>query len=110
MNDIGLDLSVDEGVTSTQLHDRWLELFHRRNAARRRAAAMWRLWKETTEPVKARRLWLEYSAVQSDYRVLAAWTDLAHTAWVFATDGRESRFLIDEPAGRALVSASSWRD
>lgn len=107
MNISGLHLSVDEAMTSTELHDRWLQLFHLRNEAHKLAAAMWLEWKNTTEPVKANRLWKEYSAFQSDYRVLAAWTDLVHTAWVFATDGRRCRFLTKHStADRTPVSTS----
>ncbi len=107
MNNIGLHLSVDEVMTSTELHEKWLQLFRRRTEAHKIAAAMWQEWKNTTEPVKAARLWARYSAFQSEYRVLAAWTDLAHTAWVFATDGRECRFLTSHvTAGRTPVATS----
>ncbi len=111
MNNIdALHLSVDDGVSPSELHDTWLQLFHRRNEAKRTAAAMWQQWKDAPEgSAEADRLWKAYSAFQSEYRVLAAWTDLFHTAWVFSTDGRQCRFLTsgsDSRAGRALVSTS----
>jgi hypothetical protein len=40
-------------------------------------------------------LWKQYAAFQSDYRVLSAWTDLLHTAWVFSTEGRKSTLIGD---------------
>jgi hypothetical protein len=109
MNNIdALHLSVADGVSSTELHDSWLQLFHRRNEAAKTAAAMWQQWKDAPEgSVEAGRLWRKYSAFQSEYRVLAAWTDLFHTAWVFSTDGRQCRFVTSHSrAGRALVSTS----
>ena len=46
-------------------------------------------------------------ALQSDWRVLTAWRDLLHTAWVFSTDGRQCRFLTkDAKAQDTLVSIS----
>ncbi len=111
MNNIdALHLSVDDGVSPSALHDTWLQLFHRRNEAKRTAAGMWQQWKDAPEgSAEADRLWAQYSAFQSEYRVLTAWTDLFHTAWVFATDGRQCRFLTSRSvsrAGRALVSTS----
>ena len=109
MNNIeALHLRVDDGVSSTELHDTWLQLFHRRNEAPKTAAAMWQQWEEAPDgSAEADRLWRQYSAFQSEYRVLAAWTDLFHTAWVFSTDGRQCRLLPSHStAGRALVSTS----
>jgi hypothetical protein len=109
MNNIEvLHLSVDDGVSSTELHDTWLQLFRRRNEAAKTAAGMWQQWKDAPDgSAQADRLWVQYSAFQSEYRVLAAWTDLVHTAWVFATDGRKCRFLpSNSTTGRALVSTS----
>ena len=109
MNNIEvLHLSVDDGVSPSELHDTWLQLFHRRNEAKRTAAGMWQQWKDAPDgSSEADRLWKAYSAFQSEYRVLAAWTDLCHTAWVFSTDGRRCRFLTSHvTAGRALVSTS----
>ena len=109
MNNIDvLDLSVADGVSSTELHDTWLQLFHRRNEAAKTAAGMWQQWKDAPDgSAEADRLWRQYSAFQSEYRVLAAWTDLCHTAWVFSTDGRKCRFVTSHSmAGRALVSTS----
>jgi hypothetical protein len=97
MSSFGVDLQVVEGVTAEQLHDKWLRLFHLRNKAAKSAARLWQRWRSTTEgSAESDRLWSEYSAFQSDYRVLAAWTDLVHSAWVFATDGRECSLLTDE--------------
>ena len=96
MSSIGVNLRVDAVLTATELHDRWLRLFRRRNEAREVATAMWQGWSDATagkKSVEADRLWREYSALQSDYRVLAAWTDVVHAAWVFASEGRDSRFL-----------------
>lgn len=31
MSNIGVHLRVDHGITSTQLHDEWLRLFHASN-------------------------------------------------------------------------------
>lgn len=103
-----LHLSVDDGVSSTELHDTWLQLFHRRNEAAKTAAGMWQQWKDAPDgSAQANHLWVQYSAFQSEYRVLVAWTDLFHTAWVFSTDGRKCRFLTSQAtAGRALVSMS----
>jgi hypothetical protein len=109
MNNIdALHLSVAEGVSSTELHDTWLQLFRRRTEAAKTAAGMWQQWKDASDGSPAAdRLWAQYSAFQSEYRVLAAWTDLFHTAWVFSTDGRKCRFLTSySMAGRALVSTS----
>ncbi len=101
MNSVdALDLSIADGVSTTELHDTWLQLFHRRNEAAMTAAGMWQQWKDAPEgSVAADRLWGQYSVFQSEYRVLAAWTDLFHTAWVFSTDGRQCRFLTSNSTG-----------
>jgi hypothetical protein len=59
MNNIdALHLSVDDSVSSTELHDTWLELFHRRNEAKRTATRMWEQWKDAPDgSVEADRLW-----------------------------------------------------
>jgi hypothetical protein len=101
-----LHLNVDDGVSSMELHDTWLQLFRRRSEAAKTAAGMWQQWKDAPGgSVQADRLWARYSAFQSEYRVLAAWTDLCHTAWVFSTDGRHCRFLPSHStaASRVLV-------
>jgi hypothetical protein len=110
MSSIGVHLRVDHGITATQLHDEWLRLFHASTEAARAAGQMWQEWKTATaddrqESAETRRLWAQYSALQWDYRVLTAWRDLLHTAWVFATDGRECRFLTkDSKFDDTLVS------
>ena len=103
-----LTLSVDDGLSPVELHDTWLQLFRRRNEAAKIAMAMFEQYKAAVEgSTEANRLWLKYSACQSEYRVLAAWTDLFHTAWVFATDGRQCRFVTcNSTAAKALVAAS----
>jgi len=103
-----LHLSVADGVSSAELHDTWFQLFRRRDEAAQTAAGMWQQWKDAPDDsAKADRLWAQYSAFQSEYRVLAAWTDLCHTAWVFSTDGRRCRFLTGHcAASRASVSTS----
>jgi hypothetical protein len=112
MSNIGVHLRVDQGITSTQLHDEWLRLFHASNEAAKAAGQMWQEWKNATgndrqESPETRRLWAQYSALQSDYRVLTAWRDLLHTAWVFSTDGRQCRFLTkDAKVDDTLVSIS----
>jgi hypothetical protein len=112
MSAIGVHLRVDDGITSTQLHDEWLRLLRASNEAAKAAARMWQEWKnatanEKTESPESRRLWAQYSAFQADYRVLTAWRDLLHTAWVFATDGRECRLLTGpSKADAELVSSS----
>jgi hypothetical protein len=100
MSNVGVHLRIDHGITSTQLHDEWLRLFHASSEAAKVAGQMWQEWKNTTadgrrESPEARRLWVQYSAFQSDWRVLTAWRDLLHTAWVFSTDGRECRFMAE---------------
>jgi hypothetical protein len=85
-------------VTSTQLHDRWLELFRRRGEIAKESAELFRQWKaveDTFELAEADRLWRQYMVLERDYRVLSAWTDLLHTAWVFTTDGRECSVMGD---------------
>ena len=111
MTNMGVHLSVDDGVSPVQLHDRWLWLFRRRSEVARAASGLFRQWKSVEicgESAEADRLWSEYSALQSEFRVLSAWTDLVHTAWVFATDGRECRFVTGGAPvmGKTLVSAS----
>ena len=112
MSSIGVDLRVDDGITSTQLHDEWLRLFHASNEAARTAGKMWQEWNNATvnekiESPETRRLWAQYSAFQSDYRVLTAWRDLLHSAWVFSTDGRKCRLVTEHSkADDTLVSIS----
>jgi hypothetical protein len=112
MSNTGVELRVDYGVTSTQLHDEWLRLFHASNEAAKVAGRMWQEWKTATadgrrESPETRRLWAQYRAFQSDWRVLTAWRDLFHTAWVFATDGRACRFMTeDSKVDDTLVSIS----
>jgi hypothetical protein len=105
MSSIGVELQVAEGVTASQLHDEWLRLFHRRNKAAKSAERLWQRWRSTVEgSAESDRLWSEYSAFQSEYRVLAAWTNVMHSAWVFATDGRECSLLTEGVAGGERVS------
>ena len=112
MSNIGVELRVDHGITSTQLHDEWLRLFHASSEAAKVAGRMWQEWKTATaddrhESPETRRLWAQYCAFQSDYRVLMAWRDLLHTAWVFSTDGRQCRFVtMDARLEDTLVSIS----
>ena len=106
-NNMGVHLRVDHGITSTQLHDEWLRLFHASNEAARAAGQMWQEWKNATTVDDDKRLWAQYCAFQSDWRVLTAWRDLLHTAWVFSTDGRQCRFLTkDTKPEDTLVSIS----
>ena len=73
---------------------------------------MWQEWNNATvnekiESPETRRLWAQYSAFQSDYRVLTAWRDLLHSAWVFSTDGRKCRLVTEHSkTGDTLVSIS----
>jgi hypothetical protein len=101
-----VDLRIADGVSSTQLHDLWLELFRRRNEMAMRSGELWRQWKAAETVAKsawadrlwkqeADRLWRQYMVLQRDYRVLSAWTDLLHTGWVFSTDGRECSVVGD---------------
>ena len=112
MSTIGVHLRVEDGISSTQLHDEWLRLFRASAEAEKVAARMWQEWKnasahEKTESPETRRLWAQYSAFQSDYRVLTAWRDLLHTAWVFSSDGRECRLLASRSkADDRLVTIS----
>jgi hypothetical protein len=103
-----LHLSVKDGVSPSQLHGTWLALFRRRTEAAKTAAAMFEQYQVAADgSVEANRLWNRYAAFQSEYRVLAAWTDLFHTAWVFATEGRRCRFVTsDTTTAKALVSTS----
>jgi hypothetical protein len=93
-----VDLRIADGVKATQLHDKWLELFRRRGEIAKESAELFRQWKaieDTFELAEADRLWRQYMVVQRDYRVLSAWTDLLHSAWVFTTDGRECSVISD---------------
>ena len=98
MESLRVDLRIADGVSSIQLHDLWLQLFRRRSEMVKVSGALWRQWKTaeaTGASDRADRLWEQYSAFQSDYRVLSAWTDLVHTAWVFSTDGRRCPLVGD---------------
>lgn len=112
MESMGVDLSVDEGVTSARLHDEWLRLYRRCREASTVAGLAYKAWDEVTpddgsESAESPRLWAEYVACQSDCRVLCAWRDLLHTAWVFSINGRGCRFLEDRSdADDTLVSIS----
>ena len=98
MDGMTVDLRIAEGVSSVQLHDMWLQLFRRRSEMVKISGALWKQWKTaeaTGGSARADRLWKQYCAFQSDYRVLSAWTDLLHTAWVFSTEGRKSALIGD---------------
>jgi hypothetical protein len=107
MDGMTVDLRITEGVSSVQLHDLWLQLFRRRSEMVKVSGALWKQWKAaeaTGGSARADRLWKQYCAFQSDYRVLSAWTDLLHTAWVFFTEGRKSA-LIGDLAATERVAA-----
>jgi hypothetical protein len=98
VNGVMVDLRIADGVKSTQLHDMWLELVRWRRKVATRSGELFRQWKaieDTFELAEADRLWRQYMVLQRDYRVLSAWTDLLHTAWVFSTDGRECSLMGD---------------
>jgi hypothetical protein len=104
MIDMGVCVSVGPGYGSARLHDEWLRLFRLCSAVGEAAGVMFREWKDATpdgtrESAESARLWREYSVFQSEYRVLCAWRDVLHAAWVFSTDGRECRFLTGELSG-----------
>ena len=98
MESTAVDVHITEGVSSIQLHDLWLVLFRRRSEMVKVSGALWRQWKAAETrgaSARAERLWKQYAAFQSDYRVLSAWTDLLHTAWVFSTEGRKCSLMGD---------------
>jgi len=98
MDSMTVDLRIADGVSSIALHDLWLQLFRRRSEMVKVSGALWKQWKAaeaTGGSAQADRLWKQYCAFQSDYRVLSAWTDLLHTAWVFSTEGRKSTLIGD---------------
>jgi hypothetical protein len=98
MDGMTVDLRIADGVSSIELHDLWLQLFRRRSEMVKVSGALWKQWKAAEAAggsARADRLWKQYCAFQSDYRVLSAWTDLLHTAWVFSTEGRKSALIGD---------------
>ena len=102
-----VDLRIADGVSSPQLHDMWLQLFRRRSEMEKISGALWRQWKAaeaTGASARADRLWRQYSAFQSEYRVLSAWTDLLHTAWVFSTEGRKCPLIGDLTATERVAA------
>jgi hypothetical protein len=110
MENVIVDLQVAEGVSSTQLHDMWLQLFRRRSEMVKVSGALWTQWKNaeaTGVSARADRLWKQYAAFQSDYRVLSAWTDLMHTAWVFSTEGRQCPLVGDLTATERVAALTS---
>jgi hypothetical protein len=105
-----VDVHIADGVSSIQLHDLWLQLFRRRSEMVKVSGALWRQWKAaeaTGSSARADRLWKQYVAFQSDYRVLAAWTDLLHTAWVFSTEGRTCPLVGDLAATQRVAALTS---
>jgi hypothetical protein len=54
---------------------------------------MWQEWQDVSEsdPGSSRsaELWAEYSLLQRDYRVLAAWASVVYVAWVFTSEGHD---------------------
>jgi hypothetical protein len=98
MNEMMVDLRVAEGVSPLQLHEMWLALFRRRREMAESSSVLFHRWKnaeDVGEEALAHRLWRQYSAFQADFRVLCAWTDLVHTAWVFSTEGRRYSLVDD---------------
>jgi hypothetical protein len=93
-----VDLEIADGVSSRQLHDMWVQLFRRRSEAVKVSCGLWKAWKDavaTGSSAQVDRLWRQYCAFQSDYRVLSAWADLLHAAWVFSTEGRTCSLIGD---------------
>src|ERR671928_1789138 len=110
MESIMVDLRIADGVSSIQLHDLWLALFRRRSEMVKVSGALWRQWKAAEAmgaSARADRLWKQYAAFQSDYRVLSAWTDLLHTAWVFSTEGRRSALIGDLAVTERVAALTS---
>jgi hypothetical protein len=110
MESMTVDLRIADGVSSIQLHDMWLQLFRRRGEMVKISGALWRQWKTADAAgacARADRLWKQYSAFQSDYRVLSAWTDLLHTAWVFSTDGRTCSLVGDLAVTERVAALTS---
>ena len=105
-----VDVRVADAVSSIQLHDLWLQLFRRRSEMVKVSGALWRQWKAAEAmdaSARADRLWKQYAAFQSDYRVLSAWTDLLHTAWVFSTEGRKSSLIGDLAVTERVAALTS---
>ena len=110
MESMAVDLHIADGVSSIQLHDLWLQLFRRRSEMVKVSSALWRQWKAAEASggsARADRLWKQYAAFQSDYRVLSAWTDLLHTAWVFSTEGRKCPLVGDLAATQRVAALTS---
>ena len=110
MDSMTVDLRIAESVGSIQLHDMWLQLFRRRSEMVKVSGALWRQWKAAESvgsSVRADRLWKQYCAFQSEYRVLSAWTDLLHTAWVFSTEGRTCSLLGDLAVTERVAALTS---
>jgi hypothetical protein len=110
MENMTVDVHIADGVSPIQLHDLWLQLFRRRSEMVKVSGALWRQWKVAEASggsARADRLWKQYVAFQSDYRVLCAWTDLLHTAWVFSTEGRQCPLVGDLAVTQRVAALTS---
>jgi hypothetical protein len=93
MGATGVHLSVDDGITASDLRDQWSRLVTCRDDAWNAAAIMWQEWLDVSEcdpgSLRSDELEAEYLALRRDYRVLAAWASVVYAAWVFVSEGHD---------------------
>jgi hypothetical protein len=87
-----LELSAN-GMDSTELFAQWREYAACRDEVAATIMTMADRWHKETDPVVRDRLGVELDEVRPHFEVLCAWTDVFHTAWVFSTQGCESKFI-----------------
>lgn len=82
-----------EGYTPEELFAEWQRLSVLRTEANRFVDEYRRKWEITTDLDEKAQLWSELDDMWPEFEVLAAWTELFYTAWVFSTRGCNSEFL-----------------
>ena len=92
-----LFVTLETTATADELWGRWQYLCELSETVGAHVTEIGQRWKDTTDPTVRDRLWVEYEAQTREYRVLAAWTELFYTAFIFSTDGAHCAALNDIP-------------
>ena len=86
-------LSLSTNATPDELLDRCQHLSELSDQASTHMVEVRRWWADATDTDAKDRFWVEFQTATREFRVVAAWTQLFYTAFIFCTDGAECAAL-----------------
>lgn len=92
-----VSVTLESSATADELWDQWQYLSRLVEQAGARMTALGQQWKDTDDPVAREGAWSAYEAGARDYRVLASWSQIFYSAYVFSTDGADCAALGSSP-------------